>query len=117
MVPREPVLQSFGQVALRRDNGETFGLLVLASADSYRFTTDMHGNRLPGQSGRSVGCATAHPGHALSGEPTMHPDAPLWVSLLLLPAFAARGVWRVLRSGDGVALAMLIASWFIRHRL
>ncbi len=42
----------------------------------------------------------------------MHPDAPLWVSLLLLPAFAARGVWRVLRSGDGLALAMLIASWF-----
>ncbi|WP_277061549.1 DUF484 family protein [Rivihabitans pingtungensis] len=39
--PREPVLQSFGQVALRRDNGEAFGLLVLASADSYRFTTDM----------------------------------------------------------------------------
>ncbi|MFO1235234.1 MAG: hypothetical protein U1E47_09410 [Rivihabitans pingtungensis] len=43
----------------------------------------------------------------------MHPDAPLWVSLLLLPAFAARGVWRVVRSGDGVALAMLIASWFM----
>lgn len=43
----------------------------------------------------------------------MHPDAPLWVSLLLLPAFAARGVWRVLRSGDGLALAILIASWFM----
>lgn len=38
---RDPVMQSFGQVALRRDNGEAFGLLVLASLDSYRFTTDM----------------------------------------------------------------------------
>jgi uncharacterized protein YigA (DUF484 family) len=34
-------MQSFGQVALRRDSGEAFGLLVLASLDSYRFTTDM----------------------------------------------------------------------------
>ena len=39
--PAQPVLQSFAQVALRRDNGEAFGLLVLASDENYRFTADM----------------------------------------------------------------------------
>ena len=34
-------MQSFAQVALRRDNGEAFGLLVLASDENYRFTADM----------------------------------------------------------------------------
>lgn len=40
--PAVPVLQSFCQVALRADDGEPFGLLVLASDDSARFTFDMH---------------------------------------------------------------------------
>lgn len=38
-------------------------------------------------------------------------DAPLWISLLLLPAFAARGLWRVQRSGDGIAWVMWLAGW------
>lgn len=40
--PAVPVLQSFCQVALRDAQGETFGLLVLASDDPARFTFDMH---------------------------------------------------------------------------
>lgn len=40
--PPVPVLQSFCQVALRDDQGEPFGLLVLASDDPERFTFDMH---------------------------------------------------------------------------
>ena len=71
---------------------------MLASADSYRFTTDMETDHRPIWA--CLSAAPAHPGMHLSGEPTMNPDAPLWVSLLLLPALP-RGVWRVLRSGDG----------------
>ncbi|UTH73235.1 DUF484 family protein [Chromobacterium sp. IIBBL 290-4] len=40
--PAKPVLQSFAQVALRDAAGQPFGLLVLASDDTQRFTRDMH---------------------------------------------------------------------------
>lgn len=40
--PAEPVLQSFSQLALLDSRGEAIGLLVLASDDSARFSTDMH---------------------------------------------------------------------------
>ncbi|HJV07834.1 DUF484 family protein [Paludibacterium denitrificans] len=40
--PPTPVLQSFAQVALRDDQGQPFGLMVLASDDAERFTFDMH---------------------------------------------------------------------------
>jgi len=41
-LPAMPVLQSFCQLALRDEHGETFGILVLASDDPDRFTFDMH---------------------------------------------------------------------------
>ncbi|MBX9296764.1 DUF484 family protein [Chromobacterium piscinae] len=40
--PATPVLQSFAQVALKDAGGQPFGILVLASDDSQRFTFDMH---------------------------------------------------------------------------
>ncbi|AXE31940.1 DUF484 domain-containing protein [Chromobacterium phragmitis] len=40
--PATPVLQSFAQVALKNEAGQPFGILVLASDDSQRFTLDMH---------------------------------------------------------------------------
>ncbi|MGC0154613.1 DUF484 family protein [Chromobacterium vaccinii] len=40
--PPTPVLQSFAQVALRGPDGQAFGILVLASDDTQRFSFDMH---------------------------------------------------------------------------
>jgi uncharacterized protein YigA (DUF484 family) len=51
-----PVLQSFCQLALRDDSGETFGLLVLASDNPERFTFDMHTHYLA-QIGELISCA------------------------------------------------------------
>jgi len=39
-LPAEPTLQSFAQVPLRRDEGDTLGLLLLASDDPDRFGSD-----------------------------------------------------------------------------
>lgn len=39
--PAEPILESFAMIPLKSSTGEAFGLIVLASDDPQRFTTDM----------------------------------------------------------------------------